>query len=227
MRSYTSLKRPRWDNISWSQALDALSSTDDLVLPHSGQRHCRVASHAVELTDEDSAFLAGDCFIKWPALLVAHIKVSLTLRVCSWCSAVDHAQVEHSSTLSRSLCGSIVIGQLWGNSSEPRLAVEQHPYLFLECRPGILSHLTSGMAFAALTSIFSLRAGDSIGNAGFLQAQESGVLFGIVDALAGKATSSEEFVSTKTSQKPEAAILLIGQSSKVCQCLLHACTSFQ
>lgn len=63
------------------------------------------------------------------------------------------------------------------------------------------------------TPIFSLSADQGSSRISH-QVQESGVLFGIVDALAGKATSSEEFVSTQTSQKPETAILLIGQSSK-------------
>lgn len=53
-------------------------------------------------------------------------------------------------------------------------------------------------------------------HAGILQVKESGFLFGIVDALAGKASGNEEFVSTKISQKPDATVLLIGQSEKVC-----------
>ena len=57
--------------------------------------------------------------------------------------------------------------------------------------------------------------------AGFLQVKDSGFLFGVVDALAGKATGSEEFVSTETSRKPDAAILLIGQSQKARQLLMQ------
>ena len=50
---------------------------------------------------------------------------------------------------------------------------------------------------------------------GHLQVKDSGFLFGVVDALAGRGSGSEEFVSTKRFQKPDAVVLLIGQSKKV------------
>ncbi|KAK9817541.1 hypothetical protein WJX74_001981 [Apatococcus lobatus] len=46
------------------------------------------------------------------------------------------------------------------------------------------------------------------------QVQGSGFLFGVVDALAGKASGSLEFISTESLKKPDAIILLIGQSQK-------------